>query len=136
MENIFEGLKDFKFELDESSIIEQKDLYIMDALKRNSTFVECDRCHTIGNEPNMLRWHFDRCTTKFRNCEHCKKIIPRQNIKPFLYDVKKYCNRKCYMESKKGKPPIVMTDEVKDKLSKSWIGRDLTNYKKPKNNDK
>jgi hypothetical protein len=40
------------------------------------------------------------------------------------------------MESKKGKPPIVMTDEVKDKLSKSWIGRDLTNYKKPKNNDK
>jgi hypothetical protein len=86
MENIFEGLKDFKFELDESSIIEQKDLYIMDALKRNSTFVECDRCHTIGNEPNMLRWHFDRCTTKFRNCEHCKKIIPRQNV---IWKVKK-----------------------------------------------
>ena len=36
------------------------------------------------------------------------------------------------MESKKGKPPIEMTSEVKEKISKSWIGRDTINYKKAK----
>ena len=71
----------------------------------------------------MLRWHFDNCETILRCCEQCGNTIPRQGIKPFLYDVKKYCNRRCYMDSKKGKPPIVMTEEVKNKLSairKEW----------------
>ena len=133
MENIFEGLKDIKFEdIDNKTYIEQKELYILDALKRNSTFIKCPKCDVIGNEPNMLRWHFDNCNSILRSCEQCSNTIPRQGIKPFLYDVKKYCNRKCYMNSKKGKPPIEMTSEVKEKISKSWIGRDTINYRKPK----
>jgi hypothetical protein len=118
MEDIFEGLKKQKFVLDEESMIEQRDLFVMDALKRNATIIECPHCTVTGNEPNMLRWHFENCDTKLRCCEQCGNTIPRQGIKPFLYDVKKYCNRKCYTESKKGKPPIVMTDEVKQKISK------------------
>jgi hypothetical protein len=133
MENIFEGLKDIKFEdIDNKTYIEQKELYIIDTLKRNSTFIKCPKCDVVGNEPNMLRWHFDNCNSILRLCEQCGHTIPRQGIKPFLYDVKKYCNRKCYMNSKKGKPPIEMTSEVKEKISKSWIGRDTINYKKPK----
>jgi hypothetical protein len=124
MENVFEGLKDIKFdEIENKEFIKYKELCRSDAQIRNSTFIECPHCKVVGNEPNMLRWHFDNCTTTFRNCEQCNGIIPRQGTKPFQYDVKKYCNRKCYMDSKKGKPPIVMTDEVKNKLSvirKKW----------------
>ena len=120
MENIFEGLKDIaKYEdIDKQEFESQRELFVLEALKRNSTFIECPHCNVTGNEPNMLRWHFDNCETVLRCCEQCGNTIPRQGIKPFLYDVKKYCNRKCYMESKKGKPPIVMTREVKEKLSK------------------
>ena len=119
MENIFEGLKDIKFdEIQNKEFIEYKELCVFGAQLRNATMVECPHCKVVGNEPNMMRWHFDNCETILRCCEQCGNTIPRQGIKPFLYDVKKYCNRKCYMNSKKGKPPIVMTDEVKDKLSK------------------
>jgi hypothetical protein len=118
MEDVFESLKTFEFKgINEKDLIEQRELYIMDALIRNSTFIKCPKCEVVGNEPNMLRWHFDNCQTKLRQCKQCGNNIPRQGIKPFLYDVKKYCNRKCYMESKKGKPPINMTDEVKKKIS-------------------
>jgi hypothetical protein len=102
----------------DSEYIDFIELSKQEALKRNSNIIECPKCHVKGNEPNMYRWHFDNCSTKFRLCEQCNKQIPRQGIKPFLYDVKKFCNRKCYMESKKGIAPIVMTDELKNKLSK------------------
>lgn len=118
MEDIFEGLKTFKYEHDKSEdFLDQNELFRTEALIRNTTIIKCTHCGVEGNEPNMLRWHFENCTTKLKNCEQCGEIIPRQGIKPFLYDAKKYCNRKCYMESKKGKPPIKMTDEVKAKLS-------------------
>jgi hypothetical protein len=119
MENIFENLKDTKYEdIDKQEFESQRELFVSEALKRNSTFIKCPHCNVTGNEPNMLRWHFDNCETVLRCCKQCGNTIPRQGIKPFLYNVKKYCNRKCYMESKKGKPPIVMTHEVKEKLSK------------------
>lgn len=124
MEDIFKGLKDVHFdEIQNKEFIECIELCRTEAHIRNSTFVECPHCKVVGNEPNMLRWHFDNCETVLRCCEQCGNTIPRQGIKPFLYDVKKYCNRKCYMDSKKGKPPIVMTDEIKNKLSvirKEW----------------
>jgi hypothetical protein len=118
MENFFESLKTFKFdEIDSEEYLDQKELFKTEALVRNATIIECTRCGVKGSEPNMFRWHFSNCTTKLRCCEQCGEVIPRQNIKPFLYDVKKYCNRKCYTESKKGKSPITMTDEIKTKLS-------------------
>lgn len=76
----------------------------IEALKRNAEIVECDRCGTTGNRPNMMRWHFENCKTVLRKCLHCDGIIPRQGIKDYLYVQKLYCNRKCYMASKKGKP--------------------------------
>jgi len=117
MQDIFESLKTFKFEDNVKEHLDQKELFKIEALIRNSTIIKCTYCGVEGNEPNMLRWHFENCTTKLRCCIQCGETIPRQGIKPFLYDVKKYCNRKCYMESKKGKAPIEMTDEVKNKLS-------------------
>jgi hypothetical protein len=88
-----------------------------EALTRNSEIVVCDKCGVSGNRPNMMRWHFDNCKTVFRKCEQCHEIIPKQGIKDFQYNVKKYCNRKCYMEYKKGRAPIVMTKEIREKLS-------------------
>lgn len=118
MEDIFESLKTFKFDtVDKEEFLNQKELAKTEALIRNSTIIKCIHCGVEGNEPNMFRWHFENCSTKLKTCEHCGEIIPRQGIKPFLYDVKKYCNRSCYMQSKKGKAPIVMTEEVKKKLS-------------------
>jgi hypothetical protein len=118
MQDIFESLKTFKFEeIDNKEQLDQKELFKTEALIRNSTIIKCTHCGVEGNEPNMLRWHFGNCNTKLRCCEECGETIPRQGIKPFIYDVKKYCNRKCYMKSKKGKAPIKMTDEVKNKLS-------------------
>ena len=52
-----------------------------EALKRNATIVTCPKCGVKGNKPNMLRWHFDNCKTKLKNCLHCGNIIPRQGIK-------------------------------------------------------
>lgn len=88
-----------------------------EALKRNAEIVECDRCGVKGNRPNMLRWHFEKCEVVMRSCKHCGKTIPRQGIKNHLYDQKIYCDRHCYMKSKIGKAPIIMTEEVKDKLA-------------------
>ena len=90
-----------------------------EAIKRNAEIVECDRCGTKGNRPNMMRWHFENCRTELKNCKHCGNVIPRQGVKDYLYDQKIFCNRKCYMKSKVGRPPIIMTEEVKDKLSLS-----------------
>jgi hypothetical protein len=118
MEDIFESLKSFKVDINQTERIEQRELFVAEAIKRNSTFVKCSHCSVVGNEPNMMRWHFHNCQSVLKNCKQCGEIIPRQGIKPFIYDKKNYCNRKCYMASKKGKAPIVMTDEIKDKLSK------------------
>lgn len=90
----------------------------IEAIKRNSETVTCDVCGVSGNYPNMMRWHFENCKTILRSCEYCGNEIPRQGIKNFLYDKKKYCNRECYMGSKKGKAPIIMSEEVKQKLRK------------------
>jgi len=90
-----------------------------EALKRNSEFITCPKCGVNGNRPNMMRWHFEKCKTHLKNCEQCDNIIPRQGVKDHLYNAKKYCNRKCYMESKKGKKPIEMTTEVRQKLSEA-----------------
>ena len=94
-----------------------------ESISRNQEEHICDRCGITGKGPNMSRWHFDNCNTVLRECKHCKKTIPRQGIKDHLYNQKVYCNRKCYMESKKGKAPIVMSDEVKIKLSNSALER-------------
>ena len=88
-----------------------------EVLIRNSEIVVCDRCGVSGNRPNMMRWHFDKCKTLLRNCEHCSNTIPRQGIKDYLYNQKKFCNRVCYMASKKGKPAMIMTEDIKQKLS-------------------
>jgi hypothetical protein len=97
------------------------------ALRRNATIVTCPNCGVKGNEPNMLRWHFDNCKTKLKNCLQCGNLIPRQGVKDFLYEKKFYCNRSCYMESKKGKPPIIMTEEIKKKLSELKKGKPSNN---------
>ena len=85
-------------------ILESIELYRREAIARNSEIVTCDKCGTSGNRPNMMRWHFENCITEWRPCKHCGNIIPRQGIKDYLYSQKIYCNRKCYMESRKGKP--------------------------------
>jgi hypothetical protein len=90
-----------------------------EALKRNSEIVKCTKCGVEGNKPNMMRWHFDNCKTELKTCKQCKNVIPRQGIKDYLYKEKHYCNRKCYMESKKGKAPIEMTSEVRKKVSEA-----------------
>jgi hypothetical protein len=91
----------------------------VEALQRNSEFIKCPKCGVTGNRPNMMRWHFDKCKTVLKNCKQCGKIIPRQNVKDYLYKQKQYCDRKCYMESKKGKAPINMTPEVCKKVSEA-----------------
>lgn len=117
-DDLFADLKSFKFdEINNISHLEQKELFRKEALIRNSTIIECPHCGVKGNEPNMLRWHFDNCDTILKKCQQCGETIPRQGIKPFLYNQKKYCNRKCYMQSKIGIPPIIMTDEIKKKIS-------------------
>lgn len=94
-----------------------------EARKRNSEIVTCDKCGVKGNHPNMMRWHFQNCKTKLKNCTYCDKIIKRQGCKDFLYNVKKYCDKNCYNESKKGKVFLIMTDEIKNKLRKSALSR-------------
>jgi hypothetical protein len=95
------------------------DLCRYEALKRNAEIVECNRCGVKGNRPNMMRWHFEKCKTVIKTCKQCGQNIPRQGIKDHMYKTKIFCNRKCYMESKKGVVPIEMTAEVREKLSVS-----------------
>lgn len=118
--DILSDLKDWieNNPIDYSELLFDPFLNKEEAIKRNSEFVTCNKCGVIGNKPNMLRWHFDKCTTVLRTCKQCNKTIPRQNIKPIQYDVKKHCNRKCYTESKKGKIFLEMTQERKDNISK------------------
>lgn len=88
-----------------------------DALERNAEIVECDKCGVTGNRPNMMRWHFENCTKKIRQCKNCKKDMPRQGYKPSLYKKKAYCDMACYTESRVGIAPIVMTEDVRRKVS-------------------
>ena len=115
-------------EIDMTNLIFSNDPTInrIEAIKRNSEFVICPKCGVEGNRPNMMRWHFSKCKTVLKNCKQCNKIIPRQGVKDHLYKEKHYCNRECYMESKKGKNPIEMTSEVRKKISearKKYHGR-------------
>jgi len=103
-----------------------------EAIDRNTKIVTCDKCGVNGGETNMLRWHFDNCKTKLKYCQQCNKIIPRQDIKDSAYKQKKFCNRKCYMNSKKGKIFIKMTDEIKNKLSISALRHSEENRKRIK----
>ena len=120
------GIEDVEIEYPDIRFFDS-DIEREEALKRNATIVTCPNCGVKGNEPNMLRWHFDNCKTKLKKCLHCDNIIPRQGVKDFIYSQKFYCNRSCYMSSKKGKPPIVMTDEVKKKLSEHRKGKSSNN---------
>lgn len=87
-----------------------------EAIQRNSEIITCDKCGVKGNMPNMMRWHFDNCKTVLKKCECCNNIIPRQNIKDYVYKQKKYCNKHCYYKSRIGIAPIIMTEEIKEKL--------------------
>lgn len=108
-------------DIDMSALIFTNDPTILkeEALKRNSEKIQCPKCGVEGNRPNMMRWHFDKCKTKLKNCKECGKIIPRQGIKDYLYDQKHYCNQICYMKTKKGKIPVEMTPEIRKKISES-----------------
>jgi hypothetical protein len=119
MKELCEALGMDHFEIDMSNLIFNNDPTILrnEALKRNSERVQCPKCQVEGNRPNMMRWHFEKCKTVLKNCEQCGEIIPRQGTKDSLYKDKKYCGRKCYMESKKGIPFLEMTVEMREKLS-------------------
>lgn len=88
-----------------------------EAKRRNAIIIECPICHIRGNEPNMRRWHFNNCSQSLLTCQECGGIIPRQGTKPFLYKHKKFCGMDCYTENRKGTAPIIMTLEVRKKLS-------------------
>jgi len=111
------------------SILDQQDDFVVydptisskEAIKRNSERVTCPHCGVIGNHPNMMRWHFDKCFAKLRKCEQCGDNIPRQGCKESVYKKKIYCDKVCYNESRKGKSPIVMTPEVREKISKAAL---------------
>lgn len=78
----------------------------LEALARNAEMATCDKCGVSGNRPNMIRWHFENCKTVIKTCKQCGSDIPRQGTKDYLYSKKIYCNRQCYMQSKKGVYPI------------------------------
>ena len=115
----FLGIKHIEIDYSDLKFISDPALSREEALKRNAEFVTCPKCGVEGNRPNMMRWHFENCKTKLKNCQQCGKIIPRQGTKDHVYNAKKYCGRKCYMESKKGKNPITMTQEIRNKISNS-----------------
>ena len=119
MKELCKALDTDYFEIDMSNLIFSNDPTILrnEALKRNSEKVQCPKCQVEGNRPNMMRWHFEKCKTILKNCEQCGKIIPRQGTKDFRYKNKKYCERKCYMKSKKGIVFLEMTVEMREKLS-------------------
>ena len=119
MSDLINELKQFIIDnpIDFSQLIFDPNISREEALKRNSEFITCDKCGVTGNRPNMMRWHFDNCKTILRKCEQCGNTIPRQGTKDYLYNQKKYCNRKCYSESKKGKTFLDMTKEMKNKIS-------------------
>ena len=108
---------DIEYSIDE--YIYDPEISRQEALERNSDFIECPHCGVIGNGPNMMRWHFEKCKTVLKQCEQCGNTIPRQGVKDHLYKNKKYCNRSCYMESKKGKVFLEMTPEIREKISKA-----------------
>jgi hypothetical protein len=87
------------------------------AIERNKKIVTCPKCNITGGETNMLRWHFENCKVIIRYCKQCNKPIQRQNQKDYIYNKKIYCSNNCYNISKLGKCPIVMTEEVKKKIS-------------------
>ena len=121
------GLEDFPMDMSELPNKYDPEICKLEAIKRNSEMVICPNCGVKGNRPNMMRWHFENCKTVLKNCKQCDSVIPRQNIKDYLYKQKHYCNRNCYMESKKGKPPIEMTDSVREKIS---VARKLNHARK------
>lgn len=114
----FLGVENIEIDMSDLIFINDPTVNRMEALKRNSDFIKCPKCGVKGNRPNMMRWHFENCDEMpLKKCLFCKKTIAR-DVKPHRYKQKLYCNQKCYMESKKGKPPIEMTKEIKEKLSK------------------
>lgn len=121
MEELLEDLRNFCVNYKEAAYDDFIDLNRKEAIERNTKIVTCDRCGVSGGETNMMRWHFSNCKTVLRECQHCGKKIPRQGIKDSLYKHKKYCNMSCYNETKKGKCPIIMTSDVKEKLRNSAL---------------
>jgi len=122
------GLEPIELENSPSSeyIILDSNISRKEAISRNKELLTCDICGVTGGGTNMLRWHFENCKNKIKKCEQCEKDIPIQGLKPYLYKQKKYCNRDCYMKSKRGSPPIEMTQEVRKKISdarKSFFGK-------------
>jgi ERCC4-related helicase len=89
----------------------------VEAKRRNLVIVECPKCHVSGNEPNMRRWHFDRCAQPLLNCKQCTTVIKRQGIKPWLYKQKKYCSKKCFQESSRGVKRSPLSEETKKRIS-------------------
>lgn len=85
-----------------------------EAIRRNKEMIICDRCGTRGNRPNMMRWHFENCTTVLRKCQACDEIMPRQGRKNFVYNQRFYCNRVCYTIGRTGKK---RTKQCKPKIS-------------------
>jgi hypothetical protein len=88
-----------------------------EAKRRNAEIVECNVCGVTGNRPNMMRWHFENCKVKLRECQQCGGVIPI--TKASRYSKSLYCSHKCFTDSKIGKAPLIMTDEIKKKLSAS-----------------
>jgi hypothetical protein len=116
-----EPFDDFVFDIESLDKRFDSKFQSEEAIKRNKEIVQCTRCGIFGNRPNMMRWHFEACKTKLKECEECHNIIPRQNVKDSLYDKKKFCNSTCYFKSKLNIPPVIMTDDVKKKISESAL---------------
>ena len=108
-------------DIDDGYLVFDPTISRKEALKRNEEIVECPRCGVKGNQPNMMRWHFDNCKTELRHCKQCDNVIPRQGCKDYVYKRKMFCDSVCYNESKKGKAPISMTSEIKRKISEAAL---------------
>jgi hypothetical protein len=109
---------------DDSNCVYNPEISRIEALKRNSEFVTCDRCGQSGNRPNMMRWHFENCkTTPNKKCPHCGDVISPKGIKRNIYEQKVFCTRFCYIASRKGIIPIEMTEEIRKKISRSALSR-------------
>lgn len=53
-------------------------------------------------------------------CQYCGKIFN------FRHSKKKFCSRLCFIKSKRGKIAVMMTEAVKNKMSKTRIGHEVT----------
>lgn len=111
------GIDHLEIDLYDEQYEELIDLYSVEAKKRNAETVKCPHCGEEGNRPNMMRWHMDNCTTILKKCHQCGTDMPKKGTVNHRYQKQKYCSRKCWADSKKGTPPIQMTDEVREKLS-------------------